>query len=318
MSKIINKKEKKNIKKYFLYQLKKKLINTSKNIGVACLDFFTNKKIDVNFFNEIEEKLLYSDVGIQTTQEILKKLKYYVNLNQIKSTTFLYEKIKNELEKILLNVEKSFFLNNEKFSIVLLVGVNGVGKTTTIGKLGYRIKKKGRSILLAAGDTFRVAAIDQLLLWSKTIDVPIVYGKIGSDPGSVVFDSILEMKKKNINTLLIDTAGRLQNKIYLIDELKKIVRIVEKQNFIFSFEKILILDANTGQNAINQVEVFHKQLGLTGIILTKLDGTSKGGVIFSIANRFRIPIYFIGIGENKEDLRQFIATEFIRALFNDE
>lgn len=297
-------------------KLKQSLSKTRNNIGSGFLKFFQRKKIDNNIFNDLEEKLLLADVGIKTTKKIMDNVIKQTDFKNNKNLKLIYEILRKEMKKILLQSNKTIFQKNTNPHIILIVGVNGSGKTTTIGKLAHRYKKKGKSVILAAGDTFRAAAIDQLQIWAKKNNTPIVKQNLGSDPASVIFNSIQSAKSKKIDILIADTAGRLQNKTHLMEELKKIVKVIKKLEKNAPHEIIITLDSNTGQNAINQIKIFNSKIKLTGIILTKLDGTAKGGVIFSIANNFKIPIKYIGIGEKIEDLQKFSVNNFIEALFS--
>ncbi len=284
-------------------------------MGVGFISFFRGKKIDDKLFDELEEHLLIADVGLETTKKIIDSLIVQANRKELNNAALLYSKLREEMAKILYDVNKPLVIENKLPYIILMVGVNGVGKTTTIGKLARQYQIKGKSIMLAAGDTFRVAAIEQLQAWGKYNNIPVIAQHIGADPASVIFDAIHSAKAKEIDILIADTAGRLQNKAHLMKELKKIVRVMEKLDQQAPHEVLLTLDASAGQNAINQAKIFHEAVGLTGIILTKFDGTAKGGVIFAIADQFKIPIRYIGIGEGIDDLQPFIANNFIESIF---
>lgn len=302
----------------FFNRLIKGLVKTKQNIGSGFLGFFQGKKIDDDLFEELEEKLLIADLGMPTTTKIINNLTQHASKKELKEAELLYQQLKVELSEVLKPVAQPLVIDTTKKPyIILMVGVNGVGKTTTIGKLARKYQDEGKSVMLAAGDTFRAAAVEQLQVWGERNNIPVVAQSTGSDSASVIFDAMQSAKSKGIDILIADTAGRLQNKDNLMDELKKIVRVMRKHDETAPHEIMLTLDAGTGQNAISQAKLFNDAVGLTGISLTKLDGTAKGGVIFSIADQFNIPIRFIGVGEKIEDLRQFDADEFIEALFNE-
>lgn len=303
-------------KETFFRRLKKSLSSTKQNIGFGLLNLFCSNKIDNDFFEQLEEKLIIADVGVETTNKIIKSLKQHAKHKQLKDAEVLYEKLKAIIAEILEKVDKPLDTDITNPYVILMVGVNGVGKTTTIGKLAYHFREKDKSVMLAAGDTFRAAAIEQLQIWGERNNIPVIAQHTGADSASVIFDAFQSAKARNINILLADTAGRLQNKSDLMMELKKIVRVIKKIDENAPHEIMLTLDASTGQNAVNQVKLFHEAIGLTGINLTKLDGSAKGGVIFSIADQFNIPIRYIGIGEDIEDLRPFKSNDFIEALFS--
>lgn len=254
-----------------------------------------------------------------TATKIINNLTQHASRKQLQDADLLYQQLKTELADILLPVEQPLKIdNNKKPYVILMVGVNGVGKTTTIGKLARQFQSQGKSVMLAAGDTFRAAAVEQLQVWGERNHIPVVAQSTGADSASVIFDAMQSAAAKDIDILIADTAGRLQNKVNLMDELKKIVRVMKKYDDSAPHEIMLTLDAGTGQNAISQTQLFNEAVGLTGISLTKLDGTAKGGVIFAIADQFKLPIRYIGIGEKIEDLRPFQAKEFIDALFSSE
>ena len=302
-------------KKNFFSRLRKGLLKTRQNMGVGFVSFFRGKKIDDELFDELEEQLLVADVGLETTRKIIANLTSHVNRKELNDVERLYSKLRDEMANILSAVDKPLVIENKLPYVILMVGVNGVGKTTTIGKLARQYQVEGKSVMLAAGDTFRAAAVEQLQVWGECNNIPVIAQHTGADPASVIFDAIQSAKAKGIDILIADTAGRLQNKAHLMEELKKIVRVMQKLDQQAPHEVMLTLDASTGQNAINQTKIFHEVVGLTGIILTKLDGTAKGGVIFAIADQFKIPIRYIGIGEAIDDLRPFVANDFIEALF---
>ncbi|QIM66096.1 signal recognition particle-docking protein FtsY [Mannheimia granulomatis] len=302
----------------FFNRLIQGLIKTKQNIGSGFRNFFSGKKIDDELFEELEEQLLVADLGMPTTQKIIHNLTQHATKQQLKDADLLYQQLKIELGEVLKPVAQPLVIEPKKPYVILMVGVNGVGKTTTIGKLARKFQNEGKSVMLAAGDTFRAAAVEQLQVWGERNNIPVVAQSTGSDSASVIFDAMQSAAAKGIDILIADTAGRLQNKNNLMDELKKIVRVMKKYDETAPHEIMLTLDAGTGQNAISQAKLFNEAVGLTGITLTKLDGTAKGGVIFAIADQFNIPIRFIGVGEKIEDLRPFNAEEFIEALFSHE
>ena len=303
----------------FFSRLIQGLIKTKQNIGSGFLNFFRGKKIDDDLFEELEEQLLIADLGMPTTTKIINNLTQHATKQQLKDAELLYQQLKLELADVLKPVAQPLEIDTTKKPyVILMVGVNGVGKTTTIGKLAKKFQDEGKSVMLAAGDTFRAAAVEQLQVWGERNNIPVIAQSSGSDSASVIFDAMQSASARNIDVLIADTAGRLQNKNHLMDELKKIVRVMKKYDETAPHEIMLTLDAGTGQNAISQAKLFNEAVGLTGITLTKLDGTAKGGVIFAIADQFNIPIRFIGVGEKIEDLRQFNSEEFIEALFSHE
>lgn len=303
----------------FFSRLLKGLVKTKQNIGSGFLSFFRGKKIDDDLFEELEEQLLVADLGMPTTTKIINNLTQHASKKQLKDADLLYQQLKVELADVLKPVSQPLEIDSSKKPyVILMVGVNGVGKTTTIGKLARKFQQEGKSVMLAAGDTFRAAAVEQLQVWGERNHIPVVAQSTGSDSASVIFDAMQSAHAKGIDILIADTAGRLQNKNHLMDELKKIVRVMKKYDESAPHEIMLTLDAGTGQNAISQAKLFNEAVGLTGIALTKLDGTAKGGVIFAIADQFNLPIRYIGVGEKIEDLRPFNAEEFIEALFEHE
>ncbi|KMZ15138.1 signal recognition particle-docking protein FtsY [Haemophilus influenzae] len=303
----------------FFSRLVKGLLKTKQNIGAGFRSFFLGKKIDDELFEELEEQLLIADIGVPTTSKIIKNLTEHASRKELQDAELLYQQLKVEMANILEPVAKPLVIDNTKKPyVILMVGVNGVGKTTTIGKLARKFQAEGKSVMLAAGDTFRAAAVEQLQVWGERNHIPVVAQSTESDSASVIFDAMQSAAARNIDILIADTAGRLQNKNNLMDELKKIVRVMKKYDETAPHEIMLTLDAGTGQNAISQAKLFNEAVGLTGISLTKLDGTAKGGVIFAIADQFKLPIRYIGVGEKIEDLREFNAKEFIEALFVHE
>lgn len=303
----------------FFSRLVKGLLKTKQNIGAGFRSFFLGKKIDDELFEELEEQLLIADIGVPTTSKIVKNLTEHASRKELQDAELLYQQLKVEMADILESVARPLEIDSTKKPyVILMVGVNGVGKTTTIGKLARKFQAEGKSVMLAAGDTFRAAAVEQLQVWGERNHIPVVAQSTGSDSASVIFDAMQSAAARNIDILIADTAGRLQNKNNLMDELKKIVRVMKKYDETAPHEIMLTLDAGTGQNAISQAKLFNEAVGLTGISLTKLDGTAKGGVIFAIADQFKLPIRYIGVGEKIEDLREFNVKEFIEALFIHE
>ncbi|QJC30234.1 signal recognition particle-docking protein FtsY [Enterobacteriaceae endosymbiont of Neohaemonia nigricornis] len=309
---------KKNINnKSFFSSLASNLWKTSKNISKNFINLFRKKhNINVNFFNSLKETLIISDIGIKTTNDIVNKTIQYSKLNNIQYSDQLYNFIKQEMFNILSIVEKPLIINSmNKPFIILIFGINGVGKTTTIGKLAYYFYKQNKSVYLASGDTFRAGANEQLKIWSYKSNSYIINNNKIHDSSAVIYDAIVKTKKDNIDILIIDTAGRLHNNISLLEELKKNVRVIKKKIYDAPNETMLILDSNIGQNSINQFKIFNKHINITGITITKLDGTAKGGVIFSLANEFKIPIRYICTGEQIQDLHLFNAENFINTIF---
>lgn len=271
------------------------------------------RKIDEDLLEELEEILVCADVGAITTEEIIDQLKVQAKENKIKDS----EDVKNELKKIMKNIvgEGGEIQFCDGITVILVIGVNGVGKTTSIGKISSSLKKQGKKVVVAAADTFRAAAIDQLAVWTDRAGVELIKHTEGSDPAAVVFDAISAAKKRNADVLIIDTAGRLHNKKNLMNELAKIDRVISRELPDSKRETLLVLDSTTGQNAVNQAKEFKSAADITGIVLTKLDGTAKGGIVFSIKNELDIPVKFIGVGESIDDMEKFDADDFVNALF---
>ncbi|MEG4687135.1 signal recognition particle-docking protein FtsY [Enterobacter cloacae] len=305
-------------KEGFFARLKRSLLKTKENLGSGFISLFRGKKIDDDLFEELEEQLLIADVGVETTRKIIANLTEGASRKQLRDAEALYGLLKDEMGEILAKVDEPLNIEGKTPFVILMVGVNGVGKTTTIGKLARQFEQQGKSVMLAAGDTFRAAAVEQLQVWGQRNNIPVIAQHTGADSASVIFDAIQAAKARNVDVLIADTAGRLQNKSHLMEELKKIVRVMKKLDEDAPHEIMLTIDASTGQNAISQAKLFNEAVGLTGIALTKLDGTAKGGVIFSVADQFGIPIRYIGVGERIEDLRPFKADDFIEALFARE
>lgn len=303
----------------FFARLKQGLAKTSQNLGNGLASLFLGKKIDDDLYEELETQLLLADVGVDTTQKLIKQLVAHADRKQLKDADSLYEKLQAEMALLLDKVEQPLQIDTSNGPyVILMVGVNGVGKTTTIGKMAQQFKQQGKSVMLAAGDTFRAAAVEQLQVWGERNQIPVIAQHSGADSASVIFDAYQAAKARKIDVLIADTAGRLQNKAHLMEELKKIVRVMKKIDDAAPHEVMLTLDAGTGQNALSQAKLFNEAVNLTGLTLTKLDGTAKGGVIFAIADQFSLPIRYIGVGEGIDDLRVFHSQDFIRALFNKE
>ncbi|MEZ9394678.1 signal recognition particle-docking protein FtsY [Vibrio splendidus] len=303
----------------FFARLKRSLSRTKANIGAGFFGLFKGKQIDEDLFEELEEQLLIADVGMNTTVKIIENLTEKASRNDLKDGEALYGLLKEEMADILSQVEQPLVVDTTKTPyVILMVGVNGVGKTTTIGKLAKQFQSEGKKVMLAAGDTFRAAAVEQLQVWGQRNNVPVIAQHTGADSASVIYDAIEAAKARGVDVVIADTAGRLQNKSNLMEELRKIVRVMKKIDDSAPHEIMLTLDAGTGQNAISQAKLFSDVAPVTGITLTKLDGTAKGGVIFSIADQFQIPIRYIGVGEGIDDLRPFESKDFIEALFSRE
>ncbi|WP_345850921.1 signal recognition particle-docking protein FtsY [Shewanella algae] len=307
------------VKEGFFARLKRGLMRTSENIGSGFIGLFRGKKIDDDLFEELEEQLLIADVGVETTSRLISSLTDHASRKQLKDAEALYELLQQEMLATLEPVSVPLVPDNAAGPfVILMVGVNGVGKTTTIGKLAKQYQREGKSVMLAAGDTFRAAAVEQLQVWGQRNDIPVIAQHTGADSASVLFDALQAAKARHVDVLIADTAGRLQNKSHLMEELKKVVRVMKKLDPDAPHEVMLTLDASTGQNAISQAQLFQEAVGVTGISISKLDGTAKGGVIFAIADKFGIPIRYIGVGEQIDDLRTFNAKDFIEALFSQE
>ncbi|MDX1302713.1 signal recognition particle-docking protein FtsY [Photobacterium sp.] len=303
----------------FFTRLMRGLKKTKTNIGSGFSGLFRGKKIDDDLFEELEEQLLIADVGMDTTLKIIQNLTEKANRKELKDGEALYGLLKEELASMLAQVEQPLVVDTSKKPfVILMVGVNGVGKTTTIGKLAKQFQAEGKSVMLAAGDTFRAAAVEQLQVWGERNNVPVIAQHTGADSASVIYDAIESAQARNVDVVIADTAGRLQNKGNLMEELRKIVRVMKKVDPAAPHEIMLTVDAGTGQNAISQAKLFSEVAPVSGITISKLDGTAKGGVIFAVADQFNIPIRYIGIGEGIDDLRPFAADEFIEALFSDE
>jgi len=301
----------------FFARLKQGLSKTSASIGEGMASLFLGKKtIDDELLEDIETRLLTADVGVEATAVIIQSLTQKVARKQLTDADALYKSLQSELANMLKPVEAPLVIASQnKPFVILVVGVNGAGKTTTIGKLAKKLQLEGKKVMLAAGDTFRAAAVEQLQVWGERNKIPVIAQHTGADSASVIFDAVQAAKARNIDVLIADTAGRLHTKDNLMEELKKVRRVIGKLDADAPHEVLLVLDAGTGQNAISQAKQFHQTVQLTGLALTKLDGTAKGGVIFALAKQFGLPIRYIGVGEGIDDLRTFEAEPFVQALF---
>ena len=305
----------------FFAKLKKGLTNTSKNFTSKLENLFSGyTKVDDEIFEELEELLILADLGFETATEISEELRKRSEEKKIEDVQVLEKELQSIIEEILLSATKDASDEETKENkdpvIMVIVGVNGVGKTTSIGKIAMQLKSEGKSVMLAAGDTFRAAAAEQLSIWADRAGVPIIRSNEGADPSSVIFDAIKSAKAKNIDVLICDTAGRLHNKKNLMVELEKIFRVINREYPEAQKETLLVIDATTGQNALNQAKTFSEVAPLTGIILTKLDGTAKGGVVISLSRELNIPIKYVGVGEKIDDLQKFNPGDFASALFS--
>jgi fused signal recognition particle receptor len=307
--------ENNNEKKGFFKRLKEGLSKTHNNI-VGRMDklVFGKKKIDAELLEELEEILITSDLGVNTVTRLIRNVEDKVSRKLLNDASELKKAIEDEIYNILVTDEKPLKIDKKPF-LIMVVGINGVGKTTTIGKLASQFKAQGKSVILAAGDTFRAAAIEQLDIWADRSGASIIKQSSGSDPSAVIYDAIASAKRRDVDIIIADTAGRLHTKVNLMEELKKMFRIAKRELPEDMIETLLVLDSTTGQNAVSQVKTFHKEVGLSGLVITKLDGTAKGGVIVGITDEFKIPVRYIGIGEQIDDLRVFNAREFVDALF---
>ena len=298
----------------FFERLKRTRENLAFGIGVLV----TGKKIDDELYEDLETSLLTADLGVDTTNNIIERLREESKIKELRDAGALKNNLKNLLKDILVPCSEHFKVEKQGDLpfVILMVGVNGAGKTTTIGKLALKYKAQGKKVMLAAGDTFRAAAVEQLKEWGNRTDTPVISQPTGSDSASVIFDALTSAKAHNADVLICDTAGRLQNKDNLMEELKKIVRVMKKIDENVPNEVMLVLDATTGQNAVSQMKIFGQAVNVTGLCLTKLDGTAKGGVVFALADKFKVPLRYIGIGEKSEDLREFDIDSFVDALFD--
>ena len=298
----------------FFDKLKTGLNKTKESINEEINDVFSNfRKVDENFLEELEEILIMSDIGIDTSTKIIGKLRERMKKEKIEDEEEVKKVLREEMQEILEVTDKEMHLNT-KPSIILVIGVNGVGKTTSIGKIANRIRKDGKKVVVAAADTFRAAAVEQLEIWAKRSGAEIVKREEGVDPASVVYDAIKKVREEEADVLIVDTAGRLHNKKYLMDELNKIQKVINKEMPDADKEVLLVIDGTTGQNAISQVKAFKKEADITGLVLTKLDGTAKGGAVIGIVEENKIPVKFIGIGEQIDDMEVFNAEDFVKAI----
>ncbi|MFH1080270.1 MAG: signal recognition particle-docking protein FtsY [Pseudomonadota bacterium] len=304
-------------KKSFFDKLKSGLEKTRKLLLTNVDDIILGEKvIDQRLFEELEDALIMADVGPAFTCDLIEKMKEKVKRHELDRPELLKKVLQDTMKDILRGNDRSFVIPRDRLHTVMMVGVNGTGKTTTIGKMACQFKQQGHDVLVAAADTFRAAAIEQIEIWCRRADVPLIKQQIGADPAAVVYDAMQAATAGKANVLIIDTAGRLHTKVNLMEELKKMKRIMEREVPGAPHEVLLVIDATTGQNAINQAKIFNEGIGVTGIVLTKLDGTSKGGIVIRIARELQIPIRYIGIGEQLEDLRPFHSDDFIEALFD--
>ena len=298
----------------FFEKLKQGLGKTRDSLNEKINNVFSNfRKVDEDLLEELEEILIMSDIGVETATEIIAKLRNRIKLEKITDEEGVKTALKEEMQKILDKVPNGLELKT-KPAVILVVGVNGVGKTTSIGKIANNLRKQGKKVVVAAADTFRAAAVEQLEIWAKRADVDIVKRNEGSDPASVVYDAIKITKEKNADVLICDTAGRLHTKKYLMDELLKIGKVIEKELPDAEKETLMVIDSTTGQNAIIQVKAFKEVVPITGLILTKLDGTAKGGVVIGIVNENSIPVKFVGVGEKIDDMEVFNSKDFVQAI----
>ena len=296
--------------------LKERLFKSKKKLGDGLSSLIIGKKkIDEDLLEELEMLLIGSDIGIQTTDKVIEVVRKKASRKELKDEDSLYQLIKEELESLLIKENLLEPSSNNPF-VILVVGINGAGKTTTIGKLAKLFQGEGKSVMLAAGDTFRAAAVEQLQVWGERNDIPVIAQKTGADAASVVYDAYQSAIAKDIDILIADTAGRLHTQDNLMQELEKIKRVLKKHNEDAPHETLLVIDGGSGQNAIQQANEFHKSINLTGLAITKLDGTAKGGVLFSISDSLQLPIRYIGVGEAIEDLKPFNAKDFVNALFD--
>jgi fused signal recognition particle receptor len=304
-------------KKSLFSRLKAGLAKTRTNFANGLANIFLGKKtLDADILDQIETQLLTADIGVEATQLLIKNLTQKLERKELNDTDAALQCLQTDMKAILQPCEAAFTLDEEKKPfVILVVGINGSGKTTTIGKLAKHLQAAGKSVMLAAGDTFRAAAIEQLQVWGERNQIPVISQQPGADTAAVIYDALESAKARGIDVLIADTAGRLHTQTNLMEELKKVKRVLGKLDVSAPHETLLVLDAGIGQNALNQAKQFHEAIGLTGLALTKLDGTAKGGIIFAIAKQMRLPIRFIGVGEGIDDLRPFNAEEFVNALF---
>jgi|WetSurMetagenome_2_1015567.scaffolds.fasta_scaffold07062_5 fused signal recognition particle receptor len=303
-------------KRRFFKRLRERLQKSREHLS-ARVDrlIFGKKTIDLDLLDELEEVLITSDLGVHTAQVLLSKVTEKIKRQELKDPAKLREQLQEEVEQLLsVPAEPLDFLGDRPF-VIMVIGVNGVGKTTTIGKLAHQLKQDGLKVMLVAADTFRAAAVEQLTLWAERVGVPIIRQKSGSDPSAVAFDAIEAAVARDMDVVILDTAGRMHTKVNLMEELKKVQRVLNKKMPGAPHQTLLVLDASTGQNALSQARLFKEGIGVTGLVLTKLDGTAKGGIVVAICDELKLPVRYIGIGETLEDLRPFDPEEFTRALF---
>jgi fused signal recognition particle receptor len=299
-------------------RLRDRLRRTRQNLVSGLGGLFAGRKLDDEALEELESRLLLADVGVDVTNHLMKRLAERVSRQQLNDMPALLQALHDELLAILAPCDQPLQLGEARPHAILMIGVNGVGKTTTIGKLAQKLQNDGHSVLLAAGDTFRAAAVEQLQVWGERNRIPVIAQQSGADAASVIYDALQAAKARRVDVVIADTAGRLHTQSNLMEELKKIKRVMGKVDAAAPHEVLLVVDASTGQNALNQAAQFHEAVGVTGLILTKLDGTAKGGIVFAIARRLGLPIRFIGVGESIEDLRRFDAAEFVAALLDGD
>ena len=296
--------------------LKERLVKTKKGFFTKLKEVFTGKPIDDEMYEELEDLLIQSDLGFDMTLRVIEELEERVKKAKVKDSEEVYEILKQILREKISSENSALDIVDGKLNIILVVGVNGVGKTTSIGKIASKLKQKNKKVIIGAADTFRAAAIEQLEEWGKRTGVEVIKQSHGSDPGAVVFDTISTARSKKYDVAIIDTAGRLHNKSDLMKELEKINKIIIQQSGEDNFEKLLVIDSTTGQNGLQQAKLFNEIVDLSGVILTKFDGTAKGGIIFAISDELKKPIKYLGVGEGIEDLREFNADEFVNAIFD--
>jgi fused signal recognition particle receptor len=303
----------------FFKRLRAKLNQGPAWLTTDIVELLPGRKIDAEILDELETRLITADVGVEASSRILEELRRRVARKELNDVEALLKALQEAMSQILTPVEQALVIDAQrKPFVILVVGINGAGKTTTIGKLSHRLLAEGRSVMLAAGDTFRAAAREQLEVWAQRNGVPIIAQQAGSEPAAVIFDAMNAARARNIDVLIADTAGRLHTQAHLMDELKKVKRVLARLDATAPHEVLLVLDGTIGQNAVAQAEEFNKGLGVTGLVITKLDGTAKGGVVLAIAQRLKIPIRFIGVGEQSEDFGVFNASEFVAALLKSE
>ena len=304
--------------KGFLKSLKRGLAKTHEILNIRIDDLILGKKeIDHDFIEELEEVLISSDLGVKTAQNLIEQVQAKVKRGEADKPELVKRYLKDCIYNLLVESEQPLNLLGKSPFVIMVIGVNGTGKTTTIAKMAHRYTSSGKKVLLVAADTFRAAAIEQLEVWSKRVDCVLMKQSAGSDPSAVVYDALKSSKKRGVDIVIVDTAGRMHTKINLMEELKKIKRVTDREHPGAPHEILLVIDATTGQNALSQVKLFQEAIDITGIVLTKLDGTSKGGIIIAISDEFNTPIRYIGIGESFDDLRQFKAREFVDALLDE-